>query len=102
MAGPGLAVDLGESIARLANVRFGPKADIEELGSRREKPRDIARGFTQRHRFLEPIVHAEARNIELGAAIHKRCSTIETNTTTIITITITCTLALSRNPGRRF
>jgi len=28
MVGPGLAVDLGESIARLANVRFGSKADI--------------------------------------------------------------------------
>jgi hypothetical protein len=28
MVGPGLAVDLGESIARLANVRFGSLADI--------------------------------------------------------------------------
>ena len=28
MVEPGLAVDLGESIARLANVRFGSKADM--------------------------------------------------------------------------
>jgi hypothetical protein len=28
MVGPGLAVDLGESIARLANVRFGSLADM--------------------------------------------------------------------------
>ena len=81
---------------------LGQKPTLKNSALVERKPRDIARGFTQRHRFLEPIVHAEARNIELGAAIHKRCSTIETNTTTIITITITCTLALSRNPGRRF
>jgi len=31
MVGPGLAVDLGESIARLANVRFGSLADIARL-----------------------------------------------------------------------
>ena len=28
MVGPGLAIDLGESIARLANVRFGSLADM--------------------------------------------------------------------------
>ena len=31
-------------------------------------------------------------------AFHKRCSTIETNTTTIIATIITCPVALSKNP----
>jgi hypothetical protein len=33
MVGPGLAVDLEESIARLANVRFGSLADIRNATS---------------------------------------------------------------------
>jgi hypothetical protein len=33
---------------------------------------------------------------------HKRCRTIETNTTTIVAAIITCGVALSKNPGRRF
>ena len=44
MVGPGLAIDLGESIARLANVCFGSKADMcSALGDVRFVPKaDIA------------------------------------------------------------
>jgi hypothetical protein len=35
-------------------------------------------------------------------AFHKRCNTIETNTTTIIAKIIICAVALSKNPGRPF
>ena len=40
----------------------------------------------------------------LGVCVHKRCSTIERNTTKMVATikSVTCPLALCKKPGRRF
>ena len=95
----------------LANLK-SERDKWRTMAERRSLPDQPAEGTLARREVAGLVVAADRIALDqdlptlaaVSPGIHKRCSTIETNTTTIIatTTSLPCPMALSKNPGRGF